>query len=83
MRDMIVEHAYAKGGLTLGFWERKRGQWFGKPVVVLTETIAEELKVSVSDLDKVWFDTWDAVGPRLDADPDFKALYPKPESRTT
>lgn len=77
MRDAIVAYAHAQGGLTLEFWKRKRGQWFGGVAIELPETIAEELNVSISELDKVWFDTWAAVGPELDADPDYQALYAK------
>lgn len=74
MRDAIVEYASEQGGLTLEFWRRKRGHWFGGSVIVLTETIAEELDVPMSELDRVWFETWDAVEPTLNADPDYRAL---------
>lgn len=70
MRDLIVEYATERGGLTLEFWKRKYGNWFGDPIIMLPERIAQELDVPVSELDRIWAETCAWVRPRLDADPE-------------
>lgn len=74
MRDLVVSYARSRGGLTLQFWELKTGQWFGKPLMMRTDRIAEKLGVPHSELEKVLAETFAWVGPRLDADPDYQEL---------
>ena len=74
MRDLIVEYATAQGGVTLEYWKRSNGHYFGDPLMQLPETIAEQLNLAVSELDKIIAATWAWVWPRLSADPDYMEL---------
>lgn len=72
MRDLIVSYARSEGGLTLAYWERDAGHYFGKPIIMRSDRIAEELGVAVSELERISAETWAWVKPRLEADPDFQ-----------
>jgi hypothetical protein len=72
MRHLIVSYARSQGGLTLAYWERDAGHYFGKPIIMRTDRITEELGVEVSELERISKETWAWVKPRLDADPDFQ-----------
>lgn len=74
MWGLIAADARQRGGVALEFWRRKVGPAFGEPVIMSAERISREIGVPVSDLERIYAETRQAVQPQLDQDPDYQRL---------
>ena len=63
-RELVVEEATRRGGLTLAFWRRFRGVYWGEPAFMSLEECSKELRVPVSDLTELGDDVLKTVRRR-------------------
>jgi len=71
-RALVVRYARETGGLTLEYWRRLVGPWFGEPQLMPPKRVGEVLGVSLSELEQVHQATWAWVEPRRDRDPQYQ-----------
>lgn len=67
-RELVVTYARSQGGLTLKALRLEFGPFFGEPIMMRSDAIAERLGVPVSDLAQIQTEMWAWMRPRL-ADP--------------
>lgn len=46
LRDLTVEYVRAQGGLVLDVWRLYMGQWFGEPVMMTLQHVADRLDIT-------------------------------------
>lgn len=78
LRDLVVDYATRKGGITLAFIRLFNAPFWGDPDIVGIPDVAKRLGVSESQLKKIYNDMMDEVRPAWKASPEYRAPKGKP-----